>query len=321
MPGPGELPQRPASTRGARNLPSTAAGPCCPLPQLPLGVARCGCGGACARTRARNAHTHTALVRGPAQAGQAFRPPPPPLTLRLLPSGAARRWLPLHLKTGSCGFVSIFFTVTILRETTDALLMQGLLFRAKVVNKEIKPPRFRVAMIATKVPAEPLSMLQKTLTAMLNQVRGGGAAARGDLLGRLSNAAPLHACVQPAQAMALRRAPGASSIWRPGASSCLQLPTAAAGSQPGAARPRAAAHTHRGYRTHSATGCTAPSHHRHCMPRHTTLQDYPYPYDVWLADERPDQETQDWCAENGVRISCRFGVPEYHRPVWPRRTR
>lgn len=127
-------------------------------------------------------------------------------------------WLPLHLKTGSYGFLSIIFSAVILRETTDALLMQGLLFRAKVVNKEIKPPRFRVAMIATKVPAEPLSMLQKTLTAMLNQ-------------------------------------------------------------------------------------------------------DYPYPYDVWLADERPDQETQDWCAENGVRISCRFGVPEYHRPVWPRRTR
>lgn len=50
-------------------------------------------------------------------------------------------------------------------------------------------------------------------------------------------------------------------------------------------------------------------------------QDYPYPFDVWLADEHPDRATQEWCAEHGIRISCRFGVPQYHRPAWPRRTR
>jgi cellulose synthase (UDP-forming) len=50
-------------------------------------------------------------------------------------------------------------------------------------------------------------------------------------------------------------------------------------------------------------------------------QDYPYPYDVWLADESPSAETLRWCEEHGVKVSCREGVEGYHRPTWPRRTR
>jgi cellulose synthase/poly-beta-1,6-N-acetylglucosamine synthase-like glycosyltransferase len=50
-------------------------------------------------------------------------------------------------------------------------------------------------------------------------------------------------------------------------------------------------------------------------------QDYPHPYDVWLADERPDDETLRWCDANEVWVSTRFGVEEYHRAEWPRRTK
>jgi cellulose synthase (UDP-forming) len=50
-------------------------------------------------------------------------------------------------------------------------------------------------------------------------------------------------------------------------------------------------------------------------------QHFPYPYDVWLADEAPSAETVRWCAGREVRISTRQGVEEYHRPTWPRRTR
>lgn len=46
-----------------------------------------------------------------------------------------------------------------------------------------------------------------------------------------------------------------------------------------------------------------------------------YPHDTWLADEDPSPETLDWCARHGVKVSCRKGVPYYHRPEWPRRTR
>lgn len=44
-------------------------------------------------------------------------------------------------------------------------------------------------------------------------------------------------------------------------------------------------------------------------------------YHVWLADEDPSDETRAWCAEQGVRISCRKGNPDYHRKKWPRRAR
>jgi cellulose synthase (UDP-forming) len=50
-------------------------------------------------------------------------------------------------------------------------------------------------------------------------------------------------------------------------------------------------------------------------------QDFPFPFDTWLADERPDDETRRWCAEHDVRISTRDGVAAYHQPTWPRRTR
>lgn len=50
-------------------------------------------------------------------------------------------------------------------------------------------------------------------------------------------------------------------------------------------------------------------------------QDYPYPYDVWIADEKPSDETLVWCAQNGVKVSTRQGVDAYHRATWPRRTK
>jgi cellulose synthase/poly-beta-1,6-N-acetylglucosamine synthase-like glycosyltransferase len=50
-------------------------------------------------------------------------------------------------------------------------------------------------------------------------------------------------------------------------------------------------------------------------------QHFPQPYDVWLADESPTEEILKWCADNGVTVSTRDGVAEYHRRGWPRRTR
>lgn len=45
------------------------------------------------------------------------------------------------------------------------------------------------------------------------------------------------------------------------------------------------------------------------------------PHDTWLADEDPSPETTAWCLEHGVLISTRKGRADYHRKVWPRRTR
>ncbi len=45
------------------------------------------------------------------------------------------------------------------------------------------------------------------------------------------------------------------------------------------------------------------------------------PHDTWLADEDPQPETIAWCEIHGVRISTRKNRPDYHRDVWPRRTR
>ncbi|MFF0727432.1 glycosyltransferase family 2 protein [Streptomyces sp. NPDC004134] len=68
----------------------------------------------------------------------------------------------------------------------------------------------------------------------------------------------------------------------------------------------------------------APSEHWE-MARTTLLamlaQDFPYAYDVWLCDEDPSEEVLQWCAANGVRVSCRRGRADYHRATWPRRTR
>lgn len=44
-------------------------------------------------------------------------------------------------------------------------------------------------------------------------------------------------------------------------------------------------------------------------------------HDNWLADEDPNIEILEWCRLNGVKVSCRKGVEEYHRPAWPRRTK
>lgn len=44
-------------------------------------------------------------------------------------------------------------------------------------------------------------------------------------------------------------------------------------------------------------------------------------HDTWLADEEPNLETLSWCKKNGVQVSTRQGVAEYHRPDWPRRKR
>ena len=50
-------------------------------------------------------------------------------------------------------------------------------------------------------------------------------------------------------------------------------------------------------------------------------QDFPLPYDVWLADEKPTAEILRWCSSYGVIVSSRNGIEEYHRPTWPRRTK
>jgi cellulose synthase/poly-beta-1,6-N-acetylglucosamine synthase-like glycosyltransferase len=50
-------------------------------------------------------------------------------------------------------------------------------------------------------------------------------------------------------------------------------------------------------------------------------QEFPLPYDVWLADESPTEEILEWCSQNWVIVSTRDGVEEYHRPTWPRRTK
>ena len=50
-------------------------------------------------------------------------------------------------------------------------------------------------------------------------------------------------------------------------------------------------------------------------------QDFPYHYDIWLADEKVTQEVERWCLRHGVKISTREGVPDYNWPNHPRRTR
>ena len=50
-------------------------------------------------------------------------------------------------------------------------------------------------------------------------------------------------------------------------------------------------------------------------------QRFPYGFDVWLCDENPGAEILEWCEDNGVCVSTRYGVDDYHRATWPRRTR
>ncbi|AGE56435.1 cellulose synthase catalytic subunit (UDP-forming) [Paramecium bursaria Chlorella virus NE-JV-1] len=48
-------------------------------------------------------------------------------------------------------------------------------------------------------------------------------------------------------------------------------------------------------------------------------QDIGSVYDVWIADEKPSDETRAWCAEQGVFVSSREGIDGYHNVDWPRR--
>lgn len=50
-------------------------------------------------------------------------------------------------------------------------------------------------------------------------------------------------------------------------------------------------------------------------------QNFPHPYVVWLCDENPAPDVLEWCGRHGVRVSTRFGIAEYHRLQWPRRTK
>jgi cellulose synthase (UDP-forming) len=50
-------------------------------------------------------------------------------------------------------------------------------------------------------------------------------------------------------------------------------------------------------------------------------QEFPYPYHVWLCDEKPSAETLEWCSDNNVRVSTRWEVEAYQREEWPRRRR
>lgn len=46
-----------------------------------------------------------------------------------------------------------------------------------------------------------------------------------------------------------------------------------------------------------------------------------YSHDTWLADENPTDEVYEWCQSNGVQVSTRRNIAEYHRDSWPRRTK
>jgi cellulose synthase (UDP-forming) len=50
-------------------------------------------------------------------------------------------------------------------------------------------------------------------------------------------------------------------------------------------------------------------------------QNYIYPYDVWIANEKNTPDIQNWCLKNNIKISCRDGIEEYHQKEWPKRTR
>jgi cellulose synthase (UDP-forming) len=50
-------------------------------------------------------------------------------------------------------------------------------------------------------------------------------------------------------------------------------------------------------------------------------QEYPTPFDVWLADEDPSPETISWCQRNKVGIVSRKGIPEFNRSSYPGQTK
>jgi cellulose synthase (UDP-forming) len=48
-------------------------------------------------------------------------------------------------------------------------------------------------------------------------------------------------------------------------------------------------------------------------------QNFPHPFDVWLADEDPSEEIMQWCIKNSIWVSCRKNMPDYQNESWPRR--
>lgn len=46
-----------------------------------------------------------------------------------------------------------------------------------------------------------------------------------------------------------------------------------------------------------------------------------HPHDTWVADEDPTAQALSWYRKNGIKVSCRRGIPDYHRSEWPRRTK
>ena len=50
-------------------------------------------------------------------------------------------------------------------------------------------------------------------------------------------------------------------------------------------------------------------------------QDFPYPYDVWVADEDPTPAMLIWFQNNGVNISTRKYDSTYHNEIHPRKAR
>lgn len=66
-------------------------------------------------------------------------------------------------------WMDLFVTILVVWATWEKLYAQLLLLRAQMTNPNVPAPQLRVAMVATKAPSEPWSMLQTTLQAMLDQ--------------------------------------------------------------------------------------------------------------------------------------------------------
>jgi hypothetical protein len=65
--------------------------------------------------------------------------------------------------------MDLFVTILLVWATWEKLNAQLLLLRAQMINPNVQAPQLRVAMVVTKAPSEPWSMLQTTLQAMLHQ--------------------------------------------------------------------------------------------------------------------------------------------------------
>jgi hypothetical protein len=68
--------------------------------------------------------------------------------------------------------LDVFLSVLALAYSIDDVFRQVMLLRAQRVRRDLPTPtHFRVGMVVTKAPSEPWSVLEKTLTGALNQVR------------------------------------------------------------------------------------------------------------------------------------------------------